>query len=176
MLNFLYISWDADVLTVFYAWNKTYLHALVTSYHSIFSSRDIQHDLNSILFISFFLSLCLCAGRSCSWRHYVSGLSATFLWTWYLKNTSREFLQIWCKCPLGREDELIRFWWSTGQKSLYLVRSTRYISGHHSTIHMLITTTFKTRVSWDKTKIWSHFIHKKVECQHHCDVNVLPII
>lgn len=25
----------------------------------------------------------------------------------------REFLQSWPKCPLGGEDELIRFWWST---------------------------------------------------------------
>lgn len=38
--------------------------------------------------------------------------SVPFLWTQYLVQTVREFLQIWHKHPVGLKDELIRFWCS----------------------------------------------------------------
>lgn len=173
LVNFLYISWDADVLTVFYAWNKTYLHALVTSYHSIFSSRDIQHDLNpsfSFLFFIFYASvlavvvaggiMCLvCPSHSCE-----RDISKT-PWGNFFKFGANVHL-----------DSSMNWFDFGGQWVKGHWDRTRNISGHHSTIGMLITTRFKAQVCWDKTTIWSHFIHKKVECQHHCDVNVLPII
>ncbi len=61
--------------------------------------------------------LCLCGGVSRGQRHYVFGcpsvcLSVPFEWMRYLRNTLREFLQIWPKRLLGLKDELIRFWWS----------------------------------------------------------------
>ena len=59
-------------------------------------------------------------------------------WVQYLKNTLREFRQIWHICPLELKDELIRFWWlnvkDRGQCEL-----TNYIFG--SKIHI---TTFYT--------------------------------
>ena len=49
------------------------------------------------------------ASNSRNQRHYVWGcLSVPFLWTRYLRNPLRGFLQIWHKHPLG----LIRNWWS----------------------------------------------------------------
>ena len=34
-----------------------------------------------------------------------------YLWTRYLKNVLKEFLQIWYKLSVGLTDEQIRFWW-----------------------------------------------------------------
>ncbi len=71
------------------------------------------------------LFLCVCAGDSraggimspgclsvCTYiRTYVrTYVNPDFLWTRYLKNAVRDFLQIWYKGPLGLKDDLIRFW------------------------------------------------------------------
>lgn len=50
---------------------------------------------------------------TCSKSKMFSGFpSIPFLWTQYLSNAWREFLQIWHTHPLGLEDELIWIWWS----------------------------------------------------------------
>ena len=42
----------------------------------------------------------------------VVSLSISILYTDYIRNALRRFLQIWYNCSVGPKEELIRFWWS----------------------------------------------------------------
>lgn len=55
--------------------------------------------------------LCLCTSDYVFGLSVRSRLSFSFLWPRYLKNVSREYLQIWHQCPLGLEDELSKRRW-----------------------------------------------------------------
>ena len=66
-------------------------------------------------FSYFYFSSCLCCmcRQSAIWSIMCPGCpSVPFPSTQYLKNASRELLQLWYKYSLGLEDDLIRFWWS----------------------------------------------------------------
>ncbi len=79
-------------------------------------------------------------------------LSGEFLWTWYLKNAFKDFLQTLHKHPLWLRYELNRFWRSylkgQGCCGLMCIRSGMFQSNFF---------TFGTNINLDSRMNWFHF-------------------
>ncbi len=94
-------------------------HQVWTSF-SLIPSDQFQFCVvlsDSIRSVNLVLVLVLCSLRWTlflyrSRSRYVFRLSVPFSWTRYLRNTLREFLQIWHKRPHGLKEELVWIWWS----------------------------------------------------------------
>lgn len=94
---------------------------------------------------------------------YVSGYPfVPFLWTWCLKHTSREFLQICYQCPLWLSDDLIRMWWP---QATMTSKNTLL----DSVIHTIMIVKQHTNVQ--KHKLWSYDIqYLKRQRLIHCAI------
>lgn len=94
---------------------------------------------------------------------YVSGYPfVPFLWTWCLKHTSREFLQICYQSPLWLSDDQIRMWWPQAT-----VTSKNTLLD--SIIHTIMIVKQNTNVQ--KHKLWSYDIqYLKDQRLFHCAI------
>lgn len=91
----------------------------------IFTQPNTE-QCGNVLYLQVSFYLCLSVGYSYSWRHHVF-VFVPFLWMRYLRNTWREFPQIWHESPLGLQDDWLDY---GGQRSrsLWLHRAHVFAS------------------------------------------------